>query len=285
MRITKARYITEDGIKIVTLNEITKKKYDAIFKGQLYCPTENCPAKVSFCSGRTAHYKTWRYSNHSVDCNYHLDRSERRTVIGLNKGITMNISSKHKQEALLRAFKSMVQEEINESINASGKSLNKKNKSPQKESGEKEQSVQLKLTGGDFDEDNSNIRGKRILSRFVHLISPTDLGQVRLIKGLVKNVELLNSVAEIKVSYNNEDIVIVFEERFIKEPLNSSYLNKFWVIKELLNTQKEIVFHGVGEVRTDKEGNYELSVSSGPDIKLNGEDIYNIARRMNTKII
>lgn len=284
MRIPKARYITEDDIKIVALNEITKKKYDAIYKGKLFCPTENCPAKVSFCSGRKAHYKTWRFSNHSPDCIYHLNRSGRRTVIGLTPGITLNISKNRIQDALTRAYKSMIQEEGSETLSISNAPV-KKNPSPKKDGEETDQSVQMKLFGGEFNEEDSHIKAKKLLSRWVHLISPNDIGQVRLIKGYVKDVELLDSVAEIVVGSNNEEIKVVFEERFKKEPLNRSYLNKFWAIKDMLTLYKEIYFAGVGEVREDKSGGYALSIFMGSNFKLNNEDLYNIARAMRMEII
>nr|WP_106779561.1 hypothetical protein [Lysinibacillus timonensis] len=280
MRILTARYITEDDIKIIRLREISKKKYDAIYKGKLYCPTENCSAKLSFCSGRKAHYKTWRLSNHSSDCIYHLDRSGTRTVIGLDRKITITISTKRKHDALIRAYKSMVLSENEETMNVQVKKIKMKNKSPKKDGAVNEQFVQLKLFGGELDEGNTYFKGKKLLSKFVDAISTTDIGQVRLIKGFVKDVELLDSVAEITVGYQHEEIKIIFEERFKNESLNRSYLDKFWALKELLTIEKVVVFNGVGEVRIDKNGGYELSVSLGSDIRLNGEDLYNIARFM-----
>ncbi|KGR91321.1 hypothetical protein CD30_06765 [Ureibacillus massiliensis 4400831 = CIP 108448 = CCUG 49529] len=279
MRIPKARYITEDDIKMVTLNEITKKKYDAIYKGKLFCPTDNCPAKVSFCSGQKAHYKTWRFSNHSPDCIYHLNRNGRRTVVGSTPANTMNISKTRIQDALSRAYKSMVEVDGSELIQPSNNKP-KKNDSPKTNGAVKEQSFQLKLFGGDLDEESSNYKGKKLLSRWVHLIAPNDVGQVRLIKGYVKDVELLDSAAEIIIGFNNEEMKVVFEERFRKEPLNKSYLNKFWAIKEMLSHYKEIYFTGVGEVREDRNGKYELSIFMGASFKLNNEDLYNIARVM-----
>lgn len=279
MRIPKARYITEDDIKMVTLNEITKKKYDAIYKGKLFCPTDNCPAKVSFCSGQKAHYKTWRFSNHSPDCIYHLNRNGRRTVVGSTPANTMNISKTRIQDALSRAYKSMVEVDGSELIQSSNNTP-KKNNSPKTNEGVKEQTFQLKLFGGDLDEESSHYKGKKLLSRWVHLIASNDVGQVRLIKGYVKDVELLDSAAEIIIGSNNEEMKVVFEERFRKEPLNKSYLNKFWAIKQMLNHYKEIYFTGVGEVREGRDCEYELSIFMGASFKLNNEDLYNIARVM-----
>ena len=283
MRISKARYIVQDDIEIVTLKQITKKKYEAVYKGKLFCPTENCPAKVSFCSGRKKYYKTWRFSNHSPDCIYHLDRSGRRSVKGLNEYITMNIGSKRKQDALMRAYKSMVNPDSIEISDSTSFQKQKLNKSPQKDGEDKEQSVQMKLFGGEMDEDRTVVKGKKLLSRFVNEIGPTDIGQHRVIKGVVKEIEVIDTVAEILVGYHEEQIKVIFEESFKKDPLNKSYLNKFWAVKKLLNNNT-VVFSGVGEVRQGQENEYELSISLGSDFKLNGEDLYNIAKRLNAKV-
>jgi len=283
MRISKARYIVQDDIEIVTLKQITKKKYEAVYKGKLFCPTENCPAKVSFCSGRKKYYKTWRFSNHSPDCIYHLDRSGRRSVKGLNEYITMNIGSKRKQDALMRAYKSMVNPDSIEISDSTSFQKQKLNKSPQKDGEDKEQSVQMKLFGGEMDEDRTVVKGKKLLSRFVNEIGPTDIGQHRVIKGVVKEIEVIDTVAEILVGYHEKQIKVIFEESFKKDPLNKSYLNKFWAVKKLLNNNT-VVFSGVGEVRQGQENEYELSISLGSDFKLNGEDLYNIAKRLNAKV-
>lgn len=280
MRIPTARYITDNDIKIITLKEMTKKKYDALYKGHLYCPTDHCAAKVSFSRGPKAHYKTWRFSNHSSDCVYQLDRDDRRKVIKLGKAVTVNISNRRKQDALIRAYKSMILSEAEDSLAILANKNVKKNKSTKKDGEIKEQTFQMTLFGGDLEEGNSLFKGKKLLSKFVDSISATDIGQVRLVKGFVKDVELTDSAAEIIVGYKDEEIKIIFEERFMKEPLNKSYLDKFWAIKELLSIQKVIVFNGVGEVREAKLGSFELSVSLGSDIRLNGEDLYNIARTM-----
>lgn len=280
MRIPSARYITEDDIKMITIKEITKKKYDAIYKGKLYCPTDHCAARLSYCSGPKAHYKTWRFSNHLTDCMYSLDRTVKRNVLGQNQVITMNISKERKQNALVRAFNSMIQLGNRDSENTEVKESDKKNQSPKKEGEIKDQNVQMKLFGGELNDGEEEIKGKKLLSKFVNAISPTDLGQVRLIKGFVKDIELFDTVAEMVVGYQDDEIKIIFEERFKEEPLNKSYLGKFWAIKELLSIQKVVVFNGVGEIRENQFGSYELSVSLGSDFRLNGDDLYNIARTM-----
>jgi len=281
MRIPTARYITEDDIKIVKIKEITKKKYEAVFKGKLYCPTENCTAKLSYCGGRKAHYKTWRFSHHSSDCKYQLDRSGSRFVTGFKETVKMNISHKRKYDALTRAYKTMIRaENIEPDNDIQLKQKEAKNRSPKKAGEQKDQSIQLNLFGGQIEEGHAHFKGKKLLSKFVDGVSLSDIGQVRLIKGFIKDIELIDSVAEITIVHHDQEMKVVFDEEFKNETLNKSYLDKFWSIKDLLSIQRVVVFNGVGEIREEKKDCYELVVTLGSDIRFNGEDLYNIARVM-----
>lgn len=279
MRISTARLVTEDDIKMIPIRQMTKHKYVASYKGKLYCPTAHCPAKLSYCSGKKGHYKTWRYSNHSPTCPYNLEREGIRHIGSKDIKLEVNISKRHKQTALMRAYKSMVIDQQNDSKFDENKS-NIKNKSPRKIKTNAFESAQMTLFGGAVEEEFSQVRGKKLLSRFVHEIGPADIGKNRIIKGFIKDIELLESTAEIIVGYHDKDIIIVFEEAFKKEPLNKSYLNKFWAMKEWMNRQKNVNFIGVGEVRVTKDNQYELSILMGTDFKVDGEDLYNLARRL-----
>lgn len=283
MQIPTAKCIVGEDIKIIALHEMTKSKYEGMYKGKLFCPTETCLAKVSFCSGdRKAHYKTWPFSKHAMNCSYHPNNSRNRTITRFGRGSN---SKNRKQEAVMRAYKSMLQLETNEPVIINSKNKSKKNKNPRKTSNYQNDSIQMKLFDEEIDEKNSKVTSNKLLSRFVDEISEADIGETRLIKGFVIKVSLIDSVAEIIIDYNNEQIKVVFEERFKNEPLNKSYLSKFWAIKELLNRKERLIFTGVGEVSEVENGEYQLSIWMGTDFKLNGGDLYTIARRMQAEIL
>ncbi|MCM3389666.1 hypothetical protein [Ureibacillus chungkukjangi] len=279
MRISKAKLITEDDIKLIPIGQMTKKKYIAAFKGKLFCPTEHCSAKLSYSSGKKGHYKTWRYSNHSPTCPYNLERDGIQQIGSKDIKLEVNISKRHKQSALMRAYKSMMIDEINGPI-LERNSEEIKNNSHRKVKTNASETAQMTLFGGAIDEDFTKTKGKKLLSRFVHEISPSDIGKNRIIKGFIKDIELLESTAELIVGYQNEEIAIVFMEHFKTDPLNKSYVNKFWAIKEWMSHLKAVTFIGVGEVQFTKDGKYELYVSMGTDFKVDGEDMYNLARKL-----
>ncbi|HWL11399.1 MAG TPA: hypothetical protein VNQ57_00305 [Ureibacillus sp.] len=284
MRIPKARYVTEDDMKIIPIRQMTKKKYVASYKGKLYCPTAHCPAKLSYCSSKKGHYKTWRYSNHSPDCQFNLEREGTRLTGSNTSNVAVNISKRHKQNALMRAYKTMVFNDAQLEGRVEDAAKVERNRSPRKVKSSTFQSAQMTLFGGAIDEDLARVKGKKLLSRFVHEIGPSDIGENRIIKGFIKDIEVAESAAEIIVGYQNEDITISFGENFKNDPLNKSYLNKFWALEEWLNRHKTVNFIGVGEVRLSKDHKYELVVEMGIDFKVDGEDLYNIARKMKVEV-
>lgn len=284
MRISTARLITEDDIKMIAIRQMTKKMYVSTYKGKLYCPTAHCSAKLSFCGGKKGYYKTWPFSNHSASCPYNLVREGVRHNGSKDLKIAVNITKKHKQNALMRAYKSMIIEERNfpKLDQNTSASINVR---PIRVKSKADEPAQMTLFGGAADEGFAKMKGKKLLSRFVHEIGPADLGKNRIIKGFIKDIDLGESAAEIIIGYHNEDMTIVFEEKFKKEPLNKSYLNKFWAIKEWLNRQKNVNFIGVGEVRAASDNKYELSILMGTDFKIDGEDLYILARKMKAPAI
>ncbi|HWK24284.1 MAG TPA: hypothetical protein VNS08_14745 [Ureibacillus sp.] len=284
MRISTARYITENDIKMLPITQMTKKKYSAIYKGRLYCPTANCPAKLSYSSGNKGHYKTWRNSNHSPVCPFNLERDGIRIIGSNDLKIAANISKKHKQNALMRAYKSMEIDELNVSQETQVTSQLKNNRLRKMKSKTIE-SAQMTLFEATVNKDLVQLKGKKLLSRFVHEVGTSDIGKNRIIKGFIKNIELQGSTAEIIVDYQNKEMLIDFNDDFTKEPLNKSYLNKFWAVQEWMNRQKKVSFIGMGEVHMTKDNEFELIISMGTDFKVDGEDLYNLARKIKVEIV
>ncbi|MFC7684503.1 hypothetical protein [Ureibacillus sp. GCM10028918] len=279
MRISTARFVTEDDIKMIPIRQMTKKKYVTDYKGKLYCPTPHCPAKLSYSSGKKVHYKTWPHSNHSPTCQHNLERDGVRLIAGKHLKLAVNISKRHKQNALMRAYKSIAVDELN-TKKFNHITSKPENTRPSKMKSKALESAQMTLFGGALDGEVAHFKGNKLYSRFVHEIGPSDVGKNRIIKGFIKHIELLESAVYFTVGYQNKEMTIVFEDSFIKEPLNKSYINKFWAVTEWMNRMKTVNFTGVGEVQLTKHNRYELFVLMGTDFKVDGEDLYNLARKM-----
>lgn len=281
MRIFSAIYIENGRVKKeVHLNEITARFYLEELKGKLYCPTENCPARISFSGGKTAHFRTWRFDEHLSNCVFYFDRIP--MILGRNTTDTIRteITFDRRKNALQDAFMQMnLTEEEKEAIRKNRASSNRRtNERAVTNTKRDATSLQLVLFDGEFYEDEIVHRRRNISKRFVDEITPLDIGEIRLIMGNVKSIRESGDVAEITIENNNKFITVIFEEAFSAEPLNSSYLYKFWSIERLLNRLEQVQFTGIGDVRKNvKTNKFELVIYYGTDFKLNNMDMFRLA--------
>ncbi|MMZ52188.1 hypothetical protein D1872_139450 [compost metagenome] len=121
------------------------------------------------------------------------------------------------------------------------------------------------VTGG----ENTSYRGPNLRKRTPDMLKDADKNQPRLIMGLVKNVKLIDSTAEIIVVEKGTEIHVKFEEAFhVNSP---TYSTLFPLIKRYISEVKKVVFTEIGEIRTSSDGtHYELSVFYGEDFEVNG---------------
>lgn len=283
MRILSAIYSADDGVKReIHPREITPRIYENELKGKLYCPTENCPARISFSSGKTAHFRTWRLDEHSSECIFYFDRIPMNLGWSITNTISVEISFDRRQNALRDAFRQMnLTEEEKEALRrdrAASRARTKKRAVVAAKTNRT--SMQMVLFDGELNEDELVHRRRNISKRLVDEITESDIGEIRLVMGRVKSIQQFGEVAEIIIEYNHQIITVVFEEAFTAEPLNSSYLNKFWSIGRLLERQAHIQFTGIGDIRKNiKTNRLELVIYAGTDFKVNDTDMFRLAAR------
>lgn len=281
MRILSAIYSADDGVKKeVHPREITSRIYENELKGRLYCPTENCPARISFSGGKTAHFRTWRFDEHSSDCIFYFDRIPMNLGWNTTNTISVEITFDRRQNALQDAFIQInLTEEEKETLRKNRAASRARTKEGAVTVAKNNTtSVQLVLFDGELYEDELAHRRRNISKRLVDEITESDIGEIRLIMGEVKSIKRFEEVAEIIIEYNNEIITVVFEEAFTAEPQNSSYLNKFWSIERLLDRLEKIQFTGIGDVRKNaKTKRLELVIYAGTDFKINNTDMFRLA--------
>ncbi len=106
-----------------------------------------------------------------------------------------------------------------------------------------------------------------------------DVGQVRLVIGYIDSMELVDSVAELVIQYNDIQVKVVYPEAFVKERLNRSYLNKFGAIYKALESEQPPTFIGIGEIRLNDEQVMELIIYNGTDFKINNMDLSLFAKQ------
>ncbi len=282
MRIMSAIYFEDNGNeKEIQLRKITSHAYKNKFKGNLCCPMKDCPARISFSGGKYPHFRTWRFDKHSVDCLYYFDRVPMN--LGRNSTDTISVEIPHarRRNALDDAYVQMNLSDEEKNALRKGRSTTRTKARDITKAKVNANSVQLVLFEGDIYEDEL-IHGRRNISkRFVDELTELDLDKVRLVMGKVKTTIEVEGVAEITVENNDQVITVVFEEAFTAEPLNRSYLNKFWSINQLLNQDSPVQFTGIGDIRRKNSKNrLELVIFAGTDFRIDGRDMSSLATQL-----
>lgn len=280
MRMNEARYIDSDGnIEIKLLKEMTTRDYETLYKGMLYCSTNDCPAKIIYSGGMTPHFRTWKHDDHKAGCINEFDRLPIKRDTFSEDGISVDISYERRQNALKDAFKrmKMTEEELEEQRSKKrSTTLNRKN--PISQGKIESTKVSTTLAGGDAIEGIEGYRGRNIVKRYIDNITSSDIGEIRLVMGELVNIELVEEVANLYVVKNDMQIKVVFEEAFIAEPSNNRYLNNFTLIERYLEQFEDIQFGGIGEIRKNRRTDeLELVIYSGTDFKIDEEDMLYLA--------
>ena len=270
MRILQGRYLVGGTEQVVHLSEMNKQKYQKRFKGKLYCPTEGCPALLSYSAGKKAHFKTWRLRHHGADCIYN---EKRASVTSLDKDAKATISGNRRQNALRNAAKMFEGSKRRRGLKG------EQNIVPRPSKRKRKNDMQMTLYDGHLLEEDALVKGKAIRKKFVDELTMKDVGQVRLVLGYINSIELVDSVAELMIQHNDTQVKVVYPEAFVKERLNRSYLNKFDAIYKALNSEQPPTFIGIGEIGLNDEQVMELIIYNGTDFKINNMDLSLFAKQ------
>jgi hypothetical protein len=282
MRIMSAFYRNDNGFeKEIHLEEVTTHVYTKKLKRKIFCPTENCTARISYSGGRYPHFRTWRYDQHSVNCPYYYDR----VPINLGRNVTdivsVEISYNRRQNALNDAY---IQMNLSVEEREALRNSRSKPRDRVREITHRKDSVkaeQLVLFDSELYEDELMFRRRNISKRLVDGITASDIGEIRLVMGKIASNLEDGSTAEIVVENNNKVIVVVFEESFTADPYNSSYLNKFWAIDQVLNREQVVQFTGIGDIRKNtRSKRLELVIHAGTDFRINNRDMSALAAQL-----
>ncbi|OMD17955.1 hypothetical protein [Paenibacillus odorifer] len=270
MSILSARYIVEkEFIRDYTVKQIDSKLYHGTLKGSLYCPTPNCPSRVSYVNGLRPILKTWNKDDHDPDCEHAFERLKGRVGIDTTQFIDVELSPERKKRALKDALAkyNMSEDEIEQQRQ---KRTTKKD-NPTTIIRNSKPSANLVLTNGEevAGVGNTGFRGPNLRKRTPDMLKDLDENQPRLIMGLVKDVRLIESTAEVVVIEKGVETHVKFEEVFYAN--SPTYSGLFHLIKRYKSEMTRVVFTGIGQVRlSTAKTHYELSVFNGEDFEVNG---------------
>ncbi|MBO1910555.1 hypothetical protein J4G37_37930, partial [Microvirga sp. 3-52] len=227
------------------------------------------------------HFRTWRYDQHSVNCPYYFARFPVKLGRNLTDIVRVEISYNRRQNALNDAYIQMnLSVEEREALrNSRIKPRNSVRGITSRKANVKAE--QLVLFDSGLYEDELIFRRRNISKRLVDGITASDIGEIRLVMGKITSNIVDGETAEIVVENNNKVITVVFEESFTADPYNSSYLNKFWAINQVLNRERVVQFTGIGDVRKNTRSHrLELVIHAGTDFRINNRDISALAAQL-----
>ncbi len=278
MLIAEARLVKNAEEKLVNIQEVSKQQYDHNFRGFLYCPTPDCPAKLVYINSDRAHFRTWKYNSHHESCTYHFDRRwEERDYQFVD--VTVGFEFERRQVALSRAYRLMRYPGKLSAI----KTVNRTTVPVRKPTVIKRKGQTGIQTTLFDDETWQGLKRKRtpLRSKYVSKINENDIGKHKLVMGYVQKVELTADVAKITLLESAKEIDIVFEQAFFAESKNNSYLNKFEVIQYFAEQTPKPTFAGIGEVRFNRLTNrYEHQIFFGTDFRIENLDLLVLSTKM-----
>lgn len=276
MPILSARFIKDGLVREYDRREITPQLYNSTLKGNLYCPTSNCNARIVYNSGVRSFLRTWSFDDHTEDCPHRFERTKGRVGVDTSKFITVQLSDERKKRALKEALKrfKMSSEEL-EAV----KPKHPLRRNPSTTS-RKVVPASVAVIQGDesSSEGEQSFRGPNLSKRTPDMLKDNDLGKPRLIMGNLESISISGDVANIVVEENGAKVSIKFEEVFRAN--SPEYLGLFHHISDYIHSEElsEVVITAIGEVKK-ADGSFELSVFYGHDLEINGYDLRQLAIR------
>ncbi|SFJ43448.1 hypothetical protein SAMN04487936_102156 [Halobacillus dabanensis] len=269
------------SVREITADDIDPSSYKDTYKGQLYCTSENCNAKlvVVFRYSRRNYFRTLQNEDHDEDCIHYFERSATRGGIDTQETINVRMSEKQKRNALKRAFSlsQMTDEQIEE--------MRKKQKNRKKNTttnNRKDTQTRIEPTlNGEVDEEKEREALKKkkapsLFNRGADALSESDLGKPRVVSGEVISVYSKKNFAQIKIRRGNTTLSVKFEEAFFADSPNSDGL--FGNITKYSEKHGPLIFNGIGEVRVSSTtGEYEVAIFNGNDFTVEGRTLQSLS--------
>jgi hypothetical protein len=278
--ITSALYKKDGEVRELRVSEIDSESYNKYYKGHLFCTTPNCEARLEFVysTSRPSYFRTWKHDNHIDNCIYQFERIEGRIGINTQSIIDVEISHERKRRALKEAYRlsKMTEEELEK--RRVKRKLNRQNR---KTSIKKQQhGINIVLNKQDdessLSSDRNGRRGPHLLKRYADALNDSDVGKVRILIGVIRDVQYSDSSAVITVGRKNKSVDVKFEEAFFGN--SPDYKGLFHHISKYLSGKSEVIFTGVGEVRKAKnEEKYEFIIYHGDEFTIENMSLLTLA--------
>lgn len=224
LRILSAIYRNGSTEEEITISEMTKEKYEKIYKGYLFCPTEGCNAKIIYASGEkvTPYFKTSKakqvdnkiINEHDENCIHYVEYDLQGRVIRRNNPeLYYALSATH----IKKVLKNTYDRQFNpDKFKKKGVNTTPKKKSPSNRG--KNSIIKSKGQAGLSATDGaikSKGREPNIYRKSIEEVSINDYDSVQCIYGFIEDMILDNDYPYIIFKTNdNKKARILFSEAF-----------------------------------------------------------------------
>nr|WP_278430426.1 hypothetical protein [Brevibacillus laterosporus] len=281
MPIISALYRDKGIEKELLPNQIELESYEKFYKGNLYCTTNQCNARLVYVYkvGTTGFLRTWQFDNHIDDCIYKFERIAGRKGINVEYTLNVELSEERKNRSLKEAFKqALLTEEEREQIRIKRKN---KRKNPTTDKTELGPKITLVRNDGISEDEakTEGVRGRNLLKREAHALKESDVGQLRTLFGNIKGLEYSSSGAMITIENKNKFVYVKFEEAFIANSPNDLGLFHF-IERYCKEIKHKALFVGIGQVQESKDGKaYDFIVFHGNEFTVHGMSLRTLAAK------
>jgi len=278
--VEDALYYFEDENKLIHTSDLNLDSYIKKYRGNLFCPTENCDAKLVFVlrTSKPSYFRTWKGHNHNKNCLYHFKRIANKAGRKTEEIISVRMGDKQKRNALKEAFRltQLSEEERKSRKHNNGKRSNAKKKPI---SNGKENSTQLEISLNNDDAQSlgdSKQRQPRLIKRNIDTLTPRDLGKPRVLTGDIELVIHEGTSIIMYIVKDSKRVSVKFEEAFFANSPN--FRGIFHHIEGFIAEKGVGIFVGIGEVKLSTKGDsYDFFIFHGDEFSINGLNLLTIA--------
>lgn len=285
-----ARYkIDNKKFKEVYADNITRKEYEEIYKGKLYCEYSDCNAELIYNERQKGKFKryfsTKQESKHKPGCLNEISHKGSKAPVIRIKGNDVNISDKHIDNVLGDAYKSFYEKlHPSEIKKIPRKRKAKKDKDIPKTNDDEKPTVSVISTPTTNGEGNTIVEGKEpfIYKREVADIKEDDKNSYKEVHAIVNDIRFYEDEVYIDLKGLDGSEFSVY----IGVPFKNSYEQEFKLLhnlEEYIKRQKEvnepIICTSVGEIM-EIDNKPVVQIYSYRHIKLDNLGLYKIINKL-----
>lgn len=254
-----------ERVEASTLDSASYKQ----LRGTLRCATEGCAARAVFVDGDTPHFRTWRGDEHDPSCPHVAEPT--RTPRPNNRRPRRPITERQAEQSLDSFYDELVMPKrtVRRAARTTPRAPRPRIAAP------KEQLSLFDVEGGW--EDGDVMKRGRLLKRAVSQLTPSDVGKLRTVAGLIDAFDVYSYPAQLVLKDGKNRVAITCSETFYADPFSVLYEKMFPQAVVRLERERRAgqltICFAVVELVSEQNGHHEALLHHGDHLRMNRETI------------